>query len=824
MNLNLQHQTAQDETSPTMNPAHLRRPQSRRTLAAVTEPANLKAAWEKVYAKGANGGVDRISVNEFKENAEGYLQVLRAELLEDRYIPHPLLSVRIPKDSKPGEYREIGLAAVRDKIAQEAVRAVIEPRLERLFLNCSYGYRPGKGPQRAIARVNHYVMHEKRSWVAVADIDDFFGSIKQDLLLDLLRPIVEDEAIIRLTELWLKMGRVDGRGRWNDVYSGVSQGGVISPLLANLYLHSFDQAMTQRNYGLVRYADDFVLLCSDRTEAEKALIEATQVLERELHLRLNPNPRPVASLEDGFGFLGIYFRGQEKLIEQQKIEGAQRRLNQLASEVSEANLGRKIRDFNEKIAGWRRYYGTIVGKEELMKLEGIASRGLTQLLCNAYKRDALKSIAEGEASLGCVETLMERRQKERVRWIAEQVREAWRQYKEDLKARTRRQPSPHGNARPANPKQTGNGVAIENKAGLGVAAAVRKRRRDHERHMAHISELVLNTPGCFLGKTSQRVVVRGRDRKNMWEVPSFRLTGITIASKGVALSADVIDHCAEKDIPLLFLSPNGKVAAMLSAPESSSGALGLLQLQAIHQGKPAFEIAKRFVEGKIHNQMSLLKYVHKYRKQVDVEFAASFPVELKAMTDLLKELRTLQLGENYDHSRGQLFSVEGRAATRYWNLFSSLLEGKMDFPGRERKGARDLVNSLLNYGYAVLYSRVYLALIRSGLHPQLSFLHSLQKGKPTLVYDLIEEFRAPVVDRTVLTLIARREKLEVNNEGFLTEETRQRLISRIHERLSSIVRFHGKDLKLEEVILHQAHSIASHLKGEKSYRPFPAKW
>ncbi len=793
-----------------------KRPQSRRILAAVTDPQNLKAAWERVRSKAARGGIDQVSVAEFREDAEAHLNEIRSEMIEERYIPQPLLSVQITKETKPDEKREITLATIRDKIAQEAVRAVIEPRLERIFLNCSYGYRPGRGPQRAIARVNHYLMHERKCWVAVADIDNFFGSLNHDHLLDRIRPIVEDEAVLRLITLWLKIGRVDGRGRWSDAQSGVSQGGVISPLLANLYLHPFDEFVTQKGYGLVRYADDFVTLCPDRAAAEAAHLQAVEFLETKLNLRLNPNPRPVTSIEQGFGFLGIFFHGNNKSIMEEKIEAARRRITYLVN-VTDLDLLVGIREFNECVAGWRRYYGSLVGREELTKLEAIVGDGVRRLLRRAFHEAKLNTIEDGETGLASIELLIERNQKDRIHWIGERVREAFRLFKEQ-------QNSSAKTAKSKSPTQTNKSIAVQTKGPLGVAAAVRKRRRSHERQMAQISELVLNTPGCFLGKTSQRVIVRGRDRKNMWEIPSFKLTGITIAARGIALSADVIDHCAEKEIPLLFLSPQGKVMAMLSAPESSSGTVGLLQMQAIHAGAPAFALAKRFVEGKLHNQISLIKYAGKYRKNVDSDFANICPEQLQSMEKLLAELDALKLGENYDHSRGQLFSIEGRAANHYWYLFGKLLDGKTDFTGRERKGAKDLVNSLLNYGYSVLYSRVYLALLRAGLHPQLSFLHSFQKSKPTLVFDLIEEFRAPVVDRTVLTLFSRREKVEVNSEGFLTEETRQRLITRIHERLSSIVSFRSQDLKLEEIILHQAQAIVRDLKGEKSYRPYLAKW
>src|SRR5262249_45198447 len=150
---------------------------------------------------------------------------------------------------------------------------------------------------------------------------------------------------------------------------------------------------------------------------------------------------------------------------------------------------------------------------------------------------------------------------------------------------------------------------------------------------------------------------------------------------------------------------------------------------------------------------------------------------LSSMAARLEELRRLPGTLDYDTTRNQLFSIEGRAAQDYWSLVGHVLGSRVAFQGRQRKGATDLFNSLLNYGYAVLQARVHLALVRAGLAPQISFLHALQRrGAPTLAFDLMEEFRPHVVDRTILSMIGRREALGVDDQELLTEATRHRLI------------------------------------------------
>lgn len=771
---------------------------NRPLLARVADPATLLAAWQRIRAKGAVGGIDGISVEEFATEADAHLETLRRELLEDRYVPEPLQQVSIPKGPDAADRRILGLPTVRDKVTQEAVRSVLEPILDRGFLDCSYGYRPGKGPVKAIGRVTHYLGLLKRRWIVCADIDDFFGSIDHRELISRLRGAVQDEAVLRLVQMWLKMGMIDGRGRWHDVCTGVHQGGVISPLLSNFYFHPFDQSMTGKAYGLVRYADDFVVLCKDRSEAEGALVHLTDFLDERLHLRLNPNPRPIATLEDGFAFLGIFFQGDRRLIDEAKLRKIQIRIQRLARREPPDFAG-SLRDLNEAVAGWRRFYAQVLPAAELQKIERLAFDGAEVLVAAAFRSKTFKNLGDAESALQHLEMLAARDSNQRRNIIASLARRG-----RDMAVR------------PPQPAQPQSGRP-------SVAARVRGRKRRYHRQLAQISELVLNTPGCFLGKVQQRLVVR-QNRRNVCEVPSFRLTGITVANHGIALSADVISHCAEHDIPVMFISPQGKVVAVLSAPESPRGAAGLTQLQALSQGKPALELAKRFAEGKIRNQANLMKYCHKYRKHVDAGLSQELGRYLQGIVALLEELRRIRFTGDYEPCRGHVFSVEGRAATLYWDLFGRLLNKRVEFDGRERKGATDLVNSLLNYGYAVLQSRVHLATLRAGLEPQISFLHALQKGKPTLTYDLMEEFRPQVVDRTLLAMASRREPLQLDDQGLLTEATRRLLISRIHDRLATLIKFRSAERKLDEIITDQARLLVAHLKGERKYRPFIGKW
>jgi CRISPR-associated protein Cas1 len=168
--------------------------------------------------------------------------------------------------------------------------------------------------------------------------------------------------------------------------------------------------------------------------------------------------------------------------------------------------------------------------------------------------------------------------------------------------------------------------------------------------------------------------------------------------------------------------------------------------------------------------------------------------------------------------------LEGTFGSKYWQLVGHLLPDDLDFQGRTRKGAKDLVNSLLNYGYGILYSQTLNAVIMAGLNSTAGFLHSYQSGKPVLVYDLVEEFRATVVDRAIFSMLNRREILEQEENGLLKKDTRKKIAGAVLSRLGSEVNFREKRLTLEEVLKNQAMAIKRHLLGKDTYRPYLAKW
>jgi CRISPR-associated protein Cas1 len=235
-------------------------------------------------------------------------------------------------------------------------------------------------------------------------------------------------------------------------------------------------------------------------------------------------------------------------------------------------------------------------------------------------------------------------------------------------------------------------------------------------------------------------------------------------------------------------------------------------------------LAKSFVYGKIKNQYSLLKYYWKYRRNNGNTYGERFAERRRGLEELILKVKTHAMGDDPTVFRQQLMAIEGRFGAEYWGLLKLLLRDGIEFPGRERRGAKDLVNSLLNYGYAILGGHVLNAITRSGLNPTTSFLHSYQSGKPTLVYDLQEEFRADAVDRVVISLLDRGSTVTQDADGLLDKASREKLTRAVLARLGTEVWHCGKQRSMEEVICLQAENLKQHLLGKRKYRPYLCRW
>lgn len=270
-------------------------------------PEDLYHAWRRVEENAGCAGSDGVTVAQFREKVERNLGELEEEWREGEYRPYPLLKIVVQKRPGSPKMRTLLVPAVRDRVFQTAVARYLSRSFEEEFLECSYGYRPGRSVDRAIARIRK--LHEAGyRYVVDADIHTFFDEVDHELLLTRLARQVQDDAVLEVLRQWIHAELWDGE-RVKSLRKGIPQGSPISPLLANFFLEEFDQHLEQGGGRLVRYADDFLVLCKTEAGARETL-EQTGAQLRELHLTLAEDKTHITDFDHGFRFLGAYFQGE----------------------------------------------------------------------------------------------------------------------------------------------------------------------------------------------------------------------------------------------------------------------------------------------------------------------------------------------------------------------------------------------------------------------------------------------------------------------------------------------------------------------------------
>lgn len=318
-------------------------------------PANLHSAYAKVVSKGGCAGADRQTVAHFAGQAEAELARLQAQLREGKYRPQPVRRAWIPKPGSK-ERRPLGIPAVRDRVVQAALRHVLEPIFETEFAAQSYGFRPGRGAKDALRQVDT-LLKTGHEWVVDADLKSYFDTIPHDRLLALVKARVADGPVLALVESFLRAGVLEPAKGWQPTERGTPQGGGISPLLANLYLDPFDQQMARAGWELVRYADDFVILCRSEAEAQTALSQV-QAWVSEAGLTLHPEKTRIvnAAQPGGFDFLGYHFERGMKWPRKQSLRKLKDRLRAQTSRLDGRSLSAIVADVNRSLRGWYGYF------------------------------------------------------------------------------------------------------------------------------------------------------------------------------------------------------------------------------------------------------------------------------------------------------------------------------------------------------------------------------------------------------------------------------------------------------------------------------------
>jgi RNA-directed DNA polymerase len=326
-----------------------------RLIDKVWRQENLARSLQKVVAKGGSAGIDHQSASQVGERREQTIQKLEQELRTSQYRPQAVKRVWIPKPGSQ-EKRPLGVPTVRDRIVQGAVLQVMEPIFEREFAPQSYGFRPGKGCKDALRRVEE-LLRGGHHWVVDADLKSYFDTIPHEGLMEGVGEKIADSRVLSLIEAMLQAGVMDSMEGWQATEQGSPQGAVISPLLSNIYLNGLDWKMACNGFEMVRYADDFVVLCANQEQAQKALEQISQWVE-ENGLKLHPTKTRLvdASQRGGFDFLGYHFERGKKWPRKKSLD----KLKDAMRRKTRRNNGRNMKaicsDVNLTLQGWFGYF------------------------------------------------------------------------------------------------------------------------------------------------------------------------------------------------------------------------------------------------------------------------------------------------------------------------------------------------------------------------------------------------------------------------------------------------------------------------------------
>ena len=683
-------------------------------------PENFQLAWELVATKNGCAGVDRETVAHFAKNSEAYLSQMRRSLASRDYHPLPLRQLFIPK--KNGEWRELGVPTVRDRIVQHALLNILHPLLEPQFENCSFAYRPGRSHLMAVRQIAQW-RDRGYEWVLDADIVHYFENILWQRLLAEVAERLNAPEVLSIIAAWLSVGVLTKEGL---VFSqkGIAQGSVISPILANVYLDDFDEMVTATGLKLVRYADDFVVMSRSQKRIVEAKDEITELMNG-MGLQLHPDKTRIVDFDRGFRFLGHAFAG-ELIV---KIESGKRK--------SEEDMQGAIDPLPDR---------QLVYSDPQIKPTQIQMAML----------EALKSSA---------------------------------------------QPIPP-------PLFVVLGYSLREVKPVKIES-------DEAIWTTGMSTLYLVHQGATLRKEQGRFLVQPL-KEPVVEIPIAEVE-LVLVFGNIQLTTSAIAACLDAKIPVIFLTQMGEYKGQLWNSEFCDLPSEEAQWQKRLDVAFQLETARAIVWGKLMNSKQLLLRLNRKRQLEDVA---------TAIAGITSDIESVETTETLESLRG----YEGIAANRYFAALGLLIANEgFSLTGRTRRPPKDPVNSLLSFGYTLLYNNVLSLILAEGLNPYLGNLHRSDRKETHLAFDLMEEFRSPVVDTLVMTLINKKilrptDFTYPDKDGgiYLVDAARRVFLKHFEQRISLQIVYADLKEKISyrRVIQHQIWLYRSALLGEAPYESF----
>lgn len=756
-------------------------------LAAVSSVEALHEAWRRVSSSKGAPGLDGVTTAQFAVDAGDRIDELARLAASGGYRPGALRRVAIPKPA--GGYRVLGIPTVADRIVQTAAAIWLDTRFDPTFSKASFAYRPMLGARRASDALARLVAPQ--SWAVIADIEKFFDNVDHQILARELRTHGVDADDVGLINRWISAQKVGASGRFVAV-KGLPQGAPLSPVLANLFLTPFDQAIEAAGFTHVRYADDFVVVADTEASARQALVLTRETLA-ERGLGLKSGKTDLAAVSDSIAFLGFEFDGATRRISAQKVREFE---SHATSSLAKAGMGSLVelqRELHDITTGWHNYFGG-------------ASTAVDQQLA-ALDRWLHREIETRARQLGVGEhtvSIMVGALAGRLTPLS-----AAPDYAEPEPATEVAADSDHGPVAESRNWVFGKRYQLASQA---IAS-------DQAPLLSSSGDLFIPTHGCYVGKSGEILVIK-RKKAVVMEVPFNEIRSLTIEAAGATVSSEAILTLADRRVPVALCRASGLPSARLVSARAWHTATTVEQQVEARSNGRAFSLAVEMIAAKILNQRALLLYAGKYKGR---------PTELRRETvraaQHLAELagRCREVSADAGH-RTAIFLTEARAAAFYWHQIAALLPSGTgnQFTRRRSRHPEDVVNATLNYGYWILRNTVWSALERTTLTPFIGVLHSGRRHSAGLVYDLMEEFRQPVVDRAVIALVGRRTKLEMDRNGRLRLRTR-RLVREAIERALKRTSI-GQPRSLLDVIDRQALAVQATILRGRPYEGYRMSW
>lgn len=642
--------------------------------------------------------------------SEAFFAELKDEIFTLSYSPQPLKRAFIPKENKD-ELRKLAIPSLKDKFVQNILISELSGYFDKGFSNRSYAYRSGKSYSNAIYRARDFCL--THDFVLKTDIKDFFENINHTKLLEILRSNIKDARIIRLIELWIKNGIFE-HFDYTSHTKGVHQGDVLSPLLSNIYLDQMDKFLEHSTIEFVRYADDFVLFFSSREACEQGLARLKDFLAT-INLSLNEAKTSLHDKDSEFTFLGVNFKAHELSIGEDKFA---RILAKLTASSKKPEITQSVENINAYISHLKTISLKLFSPAQKDRFCLHFDEVLTNLTRKFLKTIDKHTLADALSNLNFPFELSQSAKKAKI--IA---------YYKNAK-------------RPAV---------------KSVQNALEAKKREYTKSFSQSSVIHITTPFYFLALSQGKFVLKDKGTIKH-KFPISQITQIIINAQ-ISLSSAVIKECAKRKISINFIDEKTNLSyATLFTANSAISKTAASQITLL-KTKKSLRIAQQFITGKLKNQINYLKYLDKYHKS------------LSSHTSSMQEILTSHVPNA--QSVSELLGFEGSSANAYWQAIAKAIDYKFSFTGRITQGATDIVNSALNYGYAILYSKILKSIATVGLSPHVSYLNALDEQKPTLAFDLIEEFRAFIVDRAIISMVNKNEPFEIK-DGLLSAKTRQK--------------------------------------------------